>query len=224
MLKNNRNNIGKHSPKQLGPRTNEKIRIPEVLLIDEKGEKVGIIPTSQALDMARDKELDLVEMTPNANPPVCKLMDYGKYKFDMEKKQKENKKNQKIVKVKEIRIKYKTDTGDLEIKKNQAIEFLNDGMKVKISLKFRGREIEYTNLGRVSIDKLINSIDANIYSLESKPALEGRTMFVLLAPKEQKSKTQQPKQLVKPNKETTEENLQKEETTESPNKAIEEQK
>ena len=130
-----------------GLRVNEMIRIREVRVIDEEGNQLGIIPTPEALKMAKDKDLDLVEVSPNANPPVCKILDYGKYKFEQEKKLRDSKKNQKVLKLKEIRMQPKIGTGDLDTKAKHIQEFLDEGDKVKVTIRFRGRELAHTDLG-----------------------------------------------------------------------------
>ena len=128
-------------------RTNEMIRVREVRLIDDEGNQLGIVPTQEALRMAKDKDLDLVEVSPNANPPVCKILDFGKYRFEQEKKLRESKKNQKVLKLKEIRMQPKIGSGDLDTKAKHVQEFLNEGDKVKITVRFRGRELAHTELG-----------------------------------------------------------------------------
>ena len=138
MAYNNNNNS-----KEL--RINDKIRVREVRLIDEEGNQKGIVPTLEALKLARDSDLDLVEVSPNANPPVCKILDYGKYRFEQEKKLRDSKKNQKVLKMKEIRMQPKIGSGDLDTKSKHIQEFLNDGCKVKVTIRFRGRELAHTD-------------------------------------------------------------------------------
>ena len=130
-----------------GMRVNEQIRVREVRSIDDEGEQKGIVPTVEALRMARDLDLDLVEVSPNANPPVCKILDFGKYKFEQEKKLRDSKKNQKVLKLKEIRMQPKIGSGDLDTKAKHVQEFLNEGDKVKVTIRFRGRELAHTELG-----------------------------------------------------------------------------
>ena len=130
-----------------GQRINEMIRVREVRLIDEEGNQLGIVPTPEALRMAKDKGLDLVEVSPNANPPVCKILDYGKYRFEQEKKLRDAKKNQKVLKLKEIRMQPKIGSGDLDTKAKHIQEFLDEGDKVKVTIRFRGRELAHTELG-----------------------------------------------------------------------------
>ena len=130
-----------------GTRINEQIRVREVRLIDSEGEQKGIVPTIEALNMAKEQELDLVEVSPNANPPVCKILNFGKYRFEMEKKLRDSKKNQKVLKLKEIRMQPKIGTGDLDVKAKHVQEFLDEGDKVKVTIRFRGRELAHTELG-----------------------------------------------------------------------------
>ena len=130
-----------------GLRINEQIRVREVRLIDEEGNQKGIIPTKEALVMAHEANLDLVEIAPQSNPPVCKILDYGKYRFEMEKKLRDSKKKQKLLKLKEIRMQPKIDDHDLDFKSKHIREFLADGNKVKVTIRFRGRELAHTELG-----------------------------------------------------------------------------
>ncbi|XSG74323.1 translation initiation factor IF-3 [Herpetosiphon llansteffanensis] len=170
-------------------RINNRIRVREVRLIDENGEQVGIITTRDALDMAHDRDLDLVEVAPNASPPVCRLMDYGKYRYEQTKKEREARKNQKQVELKEIRMQPRTDTHDLQVKVNNARRFLEDGHKVKFSVRFRGREITHPEIGRDMLEQIAEDLrDHGV--LEQKPTLEGRAYSLIMAPSP--SKTQQP--------------------------------
>ena len=130
-----------------GLRVNEMIRIREVRLIDDEGNQKGIVPTLEALRMAKEKDLDLVEVAPTANPPVCKILNFGKYRFEQEKKLRDSKKNQKVLKIKEIRMQPKIGTGDLDTKVKHIQEFLDEGNKVKVTIRFRGRELAHTELG-----------------------------------------------------------------------------
>ena len=163
-------------------RINEQIRVREVRLIDEKGEQRGVIPSLEALRLAKDLGLDLVEVAPNSNPPVCKILDYGKYKFEQEKKLKDNRKNQKIIKVKEIRMQPKIDDHDLDFKTRHVREFLADGDKVKVTVRFRGRELAHTELGEDVLKAVLDRLE-NQYLLEKPPSMEGRFMSMVLAPK-----------------------------------------
>jgi translation initiation factor IF-3 len=163
-------------------RINEIIRVREVRLIDADGNQKGIVPTIQALQMARDAELDLVEVAPQAQPPVCKILDYGKYKFELEKKNRESRKHQKQIRIKEIRMQPKIDGHDLEFKTRHIREFLDEGNKVKVTVRFRGRELAHTELGKDVLDKILVMLEDSF--LVEKPAqMEGRTMSILLNPK-----------------------------------------
>lgn len=157
----------------------------EVLLIDENGEKIGEVPTEEALRRAEDANLDLVEISPTAKPPVCKILDYGKYKFDAEKKAKEAKKNQQIIKIKEIRLQPKIDKHDYDFKLNHVIEFLKKGNKVKISIRFRGRQLAHMDIGEEVLEQFANDL-VEVGTIEGKPNVEGRMMSMLIAPKGKK--------------------------------------
>ncbi len=168
-------------------RINEAIRMREVRLIDAEGNQKGILPTIEALRMAREAGLDLVEIAPQAQPPVCKLLDYGKYKFDLEKKTRESRKHQKQVRIKEIRMQPKIDGHDLEFKTRHVREFLDEGNKVKVTVRFRGRELAHTELGKVVLDRILEKLEGN-FLLERAAQMEGRTMSLLLNPKGTKAK------------------------------------
>ena len=167
-------------------RINEQIRVREVRLIDGNGKQLGIIATKEALERAREAGTDLVEIAPNANPPVCKILDYGKYKFELEKKNKESRKKQKIFKLKEIRMQPKIEKHDLEFKSKHVQEFLDEGNKVKVTVRFRGRELAHTELGRVVLEKLTENLGENTFVVDRKPQMEGRFMSMILAPKARK--------------------------------------
>jgi len=168
-------------------RINEAIRMREVRLIDGEGNQKGILPTIEALRMAREAGLDLVEIAPQAQPPVCKLLDYGKYKFDLEKKTRESRKHQKQVRIKEIRMQPKIDGHDLEFKTRHVREFLEEGNKVKVTVRFRGRELAHTELGKVVLDRILEKLEGN-FLLERAAQMEGLTMSLLLNPKGTKAK------------------------------------
>ena len=168
-------------------RINEAIRMREVRLIDAEGNQKGILPTIEALRMAREAGLDLVEIAPQAQPPVCKLLDYGKYKFDLEKKTRESRKHQKQVRIKEIRMQPKIDGHDLEFKTRHVREFLDEGNKVKVTVRFRGRELAHTELGKVVLDRILEKLEGN-FLLERAAQMEGRTMSLLLNPKGTKAR------------------------------------
>ncbi len=166
-------------------RINEQIRVREVRLIDENGEQKGIVPTLEALKLAREQGLDLVEVAPQANPPACKILDYGKYRFEMEKKLRESKKKQKLQELKEIRMQPKIDDHDLDFKSKHVKEFLAGGDKVKVTIRFRGRELAHTELGLVVLKDVLSKLGDD-YVIEKQPAMEGRFMSMTLAPKAKK--------------------------------------
>jgi translation initiation factor IF-3 len=160
---------------------NERIRIREVRLIDEEGTQVGIVPTREALDMARERGLDLVEVAPNAIPPVCRLMDYGKFRYEQSRKERESRRNQHVVELKEVRIRPKIDDHDLETKGRQAAKFLDGGDKVKMTVTFRGREMAHPDIGKGLLDQLADMLRPH-GSIEQTPRLEGRAMTMMLNP------------------------------------------
>ena len=160
-----------------GQRINEQIRVREVRLIDDLGEQKGIVPTIEALRMAKEKDLDLVEVSPNANPPVCKILDYGKYRFEQEKKLRESKKNQKVLKLKEIRMQPKIGPGDLDTKAKHVQEFLEEGNKVKVTIRFRGRELAHTELGYDVLNEVLKRL-TSAYVVEKQPAMDGKFMTI----------------------------------------------
>jgi translation initiation factor IF-3 len=167
-------------------RINEQIRVNEVRLIDADGNQLGVIKTQEALDMAREAGTDLVEIAPNANPPVCKILDYGKYKFEQEKRLKESRKRQKQLKLKEIRMQPKIEKHDLAFKSKHVQEFLDEGNKVKVTIRFRGRELAHTELGRGVLDRLVENLEEGTFSVDRNAQMEGRFMSMLLAPKGKK--------------------------------------
>jgi translation initiation factor IF-3 len=162
-------------------RINEQIRVREVRLIREDGEQ-GIMPTQEALELAREQGLDLVEVAPQANPPVVKILDYGKYKFENEKKVRDSKKKQKLLKLKEIRMQPKIDDHDLDFKSKHVREFLAEGNKVKVTVRFRGRELAHTELGLVVLKDVLAQIEGE-YVMDKPPTMEGRFMSMVLSPK-----------------------------------------
>ena len=164
---------------------NEQIRVKEVQIIDNEGNKIGPISINEALDMAFEKKLDLVLVAPNAEPPVCKLMNYGKYKLKKKKKEKEAKKKQKSFEVKEIRITPNIEDHDFSFKAKNAKKFIEDGNKVRITVKFRGRELNYVKLGEAVLNKFIEEL-SDVAIPEKKPVLEGKNMFIILAKKTEK--------------------------------------
>ena len=161
---------------------NERIRAREVRVIDDEGQQVGVLPPFEALKKAREKGLDLVEISPTANPPVCRIMDYGKFLYEQEKKERAAKKKQKVITVKEVKFSVNVDEHDYQFKKNNVIRFLSEGDKVKASLRFRGREMTHRDLGRGVIERLIKDVgDKGI--VEFQPRMEGNTLHAILAPK-----------------------------------------
>ncbi len=162
-------------------RVNERIRIREVRLIDDEGNQVGIIATRDALEMARQKGLDLVEVAPNAVPPVCRLMDYGKFRYEQSRKERDSRKNQHVVELKEVRIRPKIDDHDLETKGRQAAKFLDHGDKVKLTVLFRGREMAHPDIGKGLLDQLLELLKTH-GTVEQSPRLEGRAMTAIMNP------------------------------------------
>ncbi len=169
-------------------RINNRIRAREVRLIDENGAQVGVVPIRDALLMAEERGLDLVEVAPNAVPPVCRILDYGKFRYEQSKKEREARKNQKQVEVKQIRLEPKTDDHDLEVKAKQARRFLMDGDKVKFNLRFRGREIFHQEIGLDMLERMAEEL-RDVSVIEQRPTMEGRVLTLLLAPN-QKARTQ----------------------------------
>lgn len=161
---------------------NEKIRAREVQLIGENGEKFGVLSLDEALDKAAEARLDLVLVSPGTKPPVCKLMNYGKYKFEQAKREKEARKNQKVLEMKELRVTPNIEKHDFEFKAKNARKFLEDGNKVKITVRFRGREMNYTKMGEQTLNDFIENL-SDIANVEKKPLLEGKNMFIILAKK-----------------------------------------
>jgi translation initiation factor IF-3 len=166
-------------------RINEQIRVREVRLIRDEGEQQGIMSTLEALNIARAGGLDLVEVAPQANPPVVKIMDYGKFKFENEKKVRDSKKKQKLLKLKEIRMQPKIDDHDLDFKSKHVREFLGEGNKVKVTVRFRGRELAHTELGLVVLKDVLARVEGD-YVMDKPPAMEGRFMSMVLSPKSKK--------------------------------------
>lgn len=161
---------------------NGQIRAREVQVIGENGEKLGVLNLREALDMVEEKKLDLVLVAPNAKPPVCKIMNYGKYKFEQSKKEKEAKKKQKTLEIKEIRITPNIEEHDFGFKAKNARKFIESGNKLKITVRFRGREINNSKMGEAVLNKFIDEL-SDIAVVEKKPKLEGKNMFIMLAKK-----------------------------------------
>ena len=164
---------------------NDEIRDSEIRVVTDDGEVLGVMSADEALKIAEERDLDLVKIAPQAKPPVCKIMDYGKYRFDMAKREKEAKKNQRIVETKEIRLSLNIDTHDFETKVNHAKKFLENGNKVKVSIRFRGREMAHPENGLVTMSKFSEACQ-EFSSVEKAAKLEGRSMMMFLAPKTKK--------------------------------------
>ena len=164
-----------------GPRVNQEIRVKEIRLIDANGENKGIVAIKEALMLADEVGLDLIEISPQAVPPVCKIMDYGKYKYEQQKKKNEARKNQKIVNIKELKLRPMIDVHDYEVKVKQAKKFLSQGDKVKFTIRFKGREMSANDMGQKVLHNLVDDLE-NICKVESEPKLEGRQMMMVVAP------------------------------------------
>lgn len=161
---------------------NEQIRDKEVLLIGENGEKLGIISTRDAMQMAKEAELDLVKIAPTAKPPVCKIIDYGKYRYELARKEKEAKKKQKVIEIKEVRLSPNIDTNDLNTKMGAARKFLEKGDKVKVTLRFRGREMAHMSKSKYILDDFAEKL-ADIATIDKPSKVEGRSMVMFLTAK-----------------------------------------
>jgi translation initiation factor IF-3 len=173
--------VQKNNQQEKGPRRNHEIRVPEVRLIDDEGKMLGVLKTFEAINMAKEKGLDLIEVNPNGQPPVVKLIDYGKYKYEQKKKQQEAKKKQVVVSVKEIQFRPNTDKHDFDFKIRHIEKFIKEGDKVKVSINFKGREMEHLELANPMVDRIREHI--RTYAImESEPKLEGRRIFMLIAP------------------------------------------
>lgn len=161
---------------------NEEIRDKEVRLVGEDGEQLGVLSSKDALKLALEKNLDLVKIAPQAVPPVCKIMDYGKYRFELTKREKESRKNQKVISIKEVRLSPSIDDHDFNTKINHAMKFLEGGDKVKVTVRFRGRELNHSSLGEQLLMR-VSEIVAEVGIVEKRPKLEGRNMAMFIAPK-----------------------------------------
>jgi len=158
------------------------VRAREVRLIDENGEQLGVFSSREAFRIAQERGLDLVEVAPNAKPPVCKLMDYGRYKYEQAKREREARKKQKVITIKEVKMRPNIDDHDFAVRQRQAESFLRDGDKVKATIMFRGREVVHAQLGKEVLDRLLETVK-DICVVERPPRLEGRNMIMILAPK-----------------------------------------
>ena len=164
-----------------GPRINDEIRAKEVRLINEKGDNIGVVSTREALAMAEEAALDLIEISPMTTPPVCKILDFGKYKYEAQKRKQEAKKNQKIISIKELKLRPMIDTHDYDVKFKQAKKFLSQGDKVKFTMRYKGREMNASGLGRDILNKMLEDLEG-LCKLESEPKMEGRQMMMVVSP------------------------------------------
>ncbi|MBP6491813.1 MAG: translation initiation factor IF-3 [Clostridia bacterium] len=164
---------------------NEEIRDKELRVIDSDGTQLGLMSLEEAMNLANEKKLDLVNIAPTAKPPVCKILDYGKYRYELQKKEKEAKKKQKITQVKEVRLSTFIEAHDLVVKANNAIKFLKEGDKVKVSLRFKGREKDYASKGQDVMSRFVEAI-SEVGVVEKKPEFEGRSLIMILTPKAEK--------------------------------------
>lgn len=170
-------------PKQPDDLVNERVRFKEVLVIDQNGDQLGVKSSREALDIAYDANLDLVCVAPNAKPPVCRIMDFGKYRFEQQKKAREMKKNSKVVTLKETQLSVTIDTHDKNVKLKRTLKWLEEGNKVKVAIRFRGRQLAHVDLGKKVIDDFVEEC-AEVGQIEKPAKLEGRTLTAILAPKE----------------------------------------
>ena len=161
---------------------NEKIRAPEIRLIGADGDNVGVVHPAKAMQLAADAGLDLVEISPNANPPVCKIMDFGKFKYEQQKRESEARKKQKVIEVKEVKFRPNTDTHDYDVKMRNMLRFFDEGDKVKVTLRFRGREMAHQELGMQVLHRVRDDLN-ELVKVEQYPKMEGRQMIMVIAPK-----------------------------------------
>ena len=180
-MSNFKPNYFQRRSKPQGPKANERIKALDVQVIGSEGSNLGVMQLKQAIQLARDEGLDLIEISPNANPPVCKIMDMGKYKYDLQKKANQAKKKQKIVSLKEIKLRPGTEIHDYNFKIKNAKKFITKGDKVKFTVKFRGREMQHTDLGKDLMNRIIEETK-DIAKIESKPKFEGRQMVMIIQP------------------------------------------
>ena len=167
--------------RETGPRINDRIRATEIRLIGADGENVGVVTPARAMEMAEEAGLDLVEISPNATPPVCKIMDFGKFKYETQKKEAEARKKQKIIEVKEVKFRPNTDVHDYDVKMRNVMRFLENGDKVKVTLRFRGREMAHQDLGRNLLERVAADVE-EIGKVENMPRMEGRQMVMMIGP------------------------------------------
>ncbi|WP_196260093.1 translation initiation factor IF-3 [Pelagibacterium limicola] len=169
-------------PQKDGPRSNHEITVPEIQLINAEGQNIGVVRTSEAITMAMEAGMDLVEIAPNSAPPVCKILDLGKFKYAAQKKAAEARKKQKVIEVKEIKLRPNIDTHDYDVKMRSVEKFLGEGDKVKVTMRFRGREMAHQELGLELLNKVKDQME-EIAKVESSPRSEGRQMVMVLAPR-----------------------------------------
>ncbi|MCG8695596.1 MAG: translation initiation factor IF-3 [Minwuiales bacterium] len=169
-------------PTREGPRANDQIDVPNVRLVDHEGENRGVVSTADALALADEVGLDLVEVSPNADPPVCKLLDYGKFKYEAQKKANEARKKQKTIDVKEIKMRPNIDQHDYDVKMRSMVRFLDEGDKVKVTMRFRGREMAHQELGLQVLDRVRGQLEEKV-KVEQWPKMEGRQMTMVIAPR-----------------------------------------
>ena len=170
------------TPTREGPRVNEEIAVPNVRLVDENGAMIGVVTRNEALAMAEKAALDLVEVAPGADPPVCKILDYGKFKYEEQKKKNEARKKQKVIEVKEIKLRPGIDEHDYDVKMRSMVKFIEEGDKVKVTMRFRGRELTHQDLGMNVLMRVKGDLD-EIAKVESFPRMEGRQMIMVVSPK-----------------------------------------
>lgn len=164
-----------------GPRINREIKAKEVRLINYNGENMGVVSLSEAISIAQEVGLDLIEISPQVNPPVCKVLDYGKYKYEQQKKKNEARKNQKIVNIKELKLRPMIETHDYDVKVKQAKKFLSQGDKVKFTMRFKGRELNSSELGKEILDKLLEDLEG-LCKIDAAAKMEGKQMFMIVSP------------------------------------------
>jgi translation initiation factor IF-3 len=170
------------TPSRDGPRVNQEIMVPRVRLVDERGEMIGVVTRNEALQRATEAGLDLVEVAANADPPVVKILDYGKFKYEEQKRRNEARKKQKVIEVKEIKLRPGIDDHDYDVKMRSMIKFIEEGDKVKVTMRFRGRELAHQELGMNVLMRVKDDLD-NVAKIEQHPRMEGRQMTMVMSPK-----------------------------------------
>ena len=180
-MPNPKPNYFQRRSKPQGPKANERIRALDVQVISSDGSNLGAMPLNKAIELAKQEELDLIEISPNATPPVCKIMDMGKYKYDLQKKANQAKKKQKIVSLKEIKLRPGTEAHDYNFKIKNARKFISKGDKVKFTVRFKGREMQHTNLGKDLMNRIVDETK-DVARVESQPKFEGRQMVMIIQP------------------------------------------